>query len=104
MKKYCPFTGLKKQCSEECALFTEEVRVYEDGKTGVIKGCVFVLGHEESRNQTQRLAMMQSEVGETKNATVFNALIGMGERSRGQENILRMARKIAPLQLEESSG
>jgi hypothetical protein len=99
----CPFTGLKKKCDPECELYKEVIRVYEDGKQEIVKGCVFVLDHEERRNQTQRIAMMQAEVGETKNATLFGALAGLGE-SKAADQIIKMAIKADPLALKESDN
>ncbi len=99
----CPFTGLKKKCDPECELYKEVIRVYEDGKQEIIKGCVFVLDHEERRNQTQRMAMVQAEMGETKSATIFGGLAALGNRE-GVQKLIKLAVKTDPCMLEEGDG
>ena len=69
-KGLCPYTGFKKVCNPDCELFIEVPKMFEAGGTVIFKGCVHRLTYLETMNQTQRLAMMQAEVGETKNATI----------------------------------
>ena len=97
MGKKCPFTWLEKDCTPECALYMEVIRILDvTKKEEIVKGCVFVLDHDERRNQTQRLAMMQAEVGEQKQASIF---LGAAIASRSPEHrtkaILEMERLAA---------
>lgn len=93
MRGKCPFTGLKKECSADCALFHEVVRVFENGHQEIYKGCVFVLDHEERRNQTQRLAMMQAEAGECKQITLFGELARLTDDPRAITEFMKIANK-----------
>ena len=96
MKK-CPFTWLEKYCTPECALFMEVIRVFDDTrKEEIVKGCVFVLDHDERRNQTQRLAMMQSETGATKHAAMFQGLAMLADSPEAKQELFRLVRKHAP--------
>jgi hypothetical protein len=72
----CPFTWLEKDCpksEKECQLWHKVIRCYDNGGQKIEENCVFILDHEERRNQTQRMAMLQAETGEVKNATIFQA-------------------------------
>ena len=96
MKK-CPFTWLEKECTPDCALFMEVIRVFDDTKKEeIVKGCVFVLDHEERRNHTQRLAMMQSELGATKNAATFQGMAMLADSPEVKRELFRLVRKHAP--------
>ena len=102
MKK-CPFTQFKKECTSECALYQEVVRIFDDGKTGIAKGCIFILDHEERRNQTERIAMLQAEMGVTKNAMIFQAMAIVDPHANidmAREEIARIAIKNVPQLIE----
>lgn len=74
-KLKCPFFG--KECKknwEDCALAVEKRRQYDDGTQVVIKACSMWATTDEMENHSQRLAMIQAEAGQTKQAAAFQAL------------------------------
>lgn len=91
----CPFTALKKDCQPDCALFMEVVRCYDDGGEQIVKACVFVLDHDERRNQTQRLAMMQAEAGECKQITLFDSMVRLNNDPRALTELGKIINKNA---------
>lgn len=93
MEKKCPFSQFKKECGPHCALFMEVVRCYDDGGEAIVKGCVFILDHDERRNQTQRLAMMQNEAGELKQISLFSSAVQLQDNQTAAIELGRIFRK-----------
>jgi len=90
----CP--QFKKPCAKhwsECAWAIEKDRVYPDGAIIVLKCCSVYLNADEHENSNNRLAMVQAEMGETKNAAIFQALALVGD-PRGIAEINRMAKRL----------
>lgn len=95
----CPFTGFKKDCppKEGCPLWTEETR--RDDRTGdvnVIRGCALVIGNDHTRMMHQRIAMLQVEMGVTKQAAIFHGVAALCEDSRAKEELLKLIKRHIP--------
>lgn len=76
--RQCPL--YKKECSkywDSCAFAVENSRTYETGSVVLIKVCALWSSVSELENHSNRMAMMQKEMGETKNAAVFHALAAL---------------------------
>lgn len=101
-KLFCPH--FKKPCAKQwsdCAWAIEKDREYPDGTIVALKCCSIYLNADEHENSNNRLAMVQAEMGETKNAAIFQALALIGD-PRGVAEINRMARRL--FLLSEPSG
>ena len=99
----CPFTLLENPCPRTnegengCELWHEATRVLDaTGETLIVKACVFNLDHDERRNQTQRLAMMQSEMGATKHAALFQGLAMLADSPEIKHELYRLIKAHAP--------
>lgn len=78
-KGKCPFRKLA-DCNEKCVLYRRGVRYSEDGSdsTEFIE-CAFNIIADNLEMMHNRIFMLQSEVGQTKNATMFDILVRLGE-------------------------
>lgn len=101
--KKCPFTWLEKECSSDCALFVEDIRAYDNGPEKIVKGCVFVLDHEEHRSSQSRLAAIQKETGEVKNNIIYQALALM-QNEQGVRELLKSAKRNLQLEHKPDGG
>jgi len=87
-KKECPFN--KKLACEDCRLFRTELRLVGlEQNQETVSDCVFHLIRDELMVQHQRIHAMQAEMGETKNANIFQALAMIGDE-RGVNELKRM--------------
>ena len=94
--KRCPF-GKFKTCIPDCELWIESTRKYDNSnETVIIKGCSIKYIWEELAGQTQRLAMMQSEIGETKNANIFQAVAMLCQNDKAKSELLKIVKKHIP--------
>lgn len=106
----CPFSALEKDCPQTregpygCRLWKEVARVMDSGEVVIVKDCVFNLDHDERRNQTQRIAMMQSEAGETRQTTLFQALTLCGVPEARRELMKLALRSLKDENVGEISG
>ena len=71
----CPYNG--KACRkrwEKCAFKAVSDRTYDDGTRTMVYGCSQFMVVDEVICLTNRMAMVHKEMGETKNASLFQAL------------------------------
>ena len=88
----CPFNKWK-PCEEKCILYRRGVRYSEDGsKSDHFEECALNIMTENLEMMHQRIFMLQSEMGETKNATMFDILVRLGEVP--PEELTRQVRKM----------
>ena len=77
--KPCPFTGLKKQCTEDCMLFREGTYVNEiTDDTIPFKDCAINIIANNVEAMHNRSYMLQKEVGDLKNVIGLQMLQGLG--------------------------
>ena len=75
----CPFTALKKECSEKCMLFREGTYVNErTNETIPFKDCAFNIMVNNVEAMHNRSYMMQREVGDLKNMIGLELLQSVG--------------------------
>jgi hypothetical protein len=97
MKK-CPFKshiGLGGgKCSEDCALYREETRIDDvTGKAEHLKGCCLSMMADHLINLNRRTGMMQAELGQNKNATVYLAMATLVEKSEAKQELFKVIKK-----------
>ena len=62
-------------CDPDCVLYRKGMRYWEgENKTEPFEECAINILADASENQVQRVFGLQKEMGETKNATIFQAL------------------------------
>lgn len=89
----CPYNG--KSCKkrwERCALKAVSDRTYDNGERVVVYGCSQWMMMDEVIALTNRMAMVHKEVGETKNASVFQAMAILTDGSSAREELLKIVR------------
>ena len=80
-------------CDPECVLYRKGIRYWEgDDKTEPFEECALNIVADSTENQVQRTFGLQKEMGETKNAAIFQALTLLGKTGAAGE-ILRMAER-----------
>lgn len=87
----CPY--FKKACKkfwENCAFAIETSRTYDNGRHVTVKACAIWFNANEMENHSLRLAMVQKEMGETKNATVFHGLTELTQSPEAREELRRI--------------
>lgn len=78
-KKLCPYTGLKKECSEDCMLFREGHIINElNNETIPFTDCAHNIIANNLDAMHNRSYMMQKEVGDLKNVIGLQMLQGLG--------------------------
>jgi hypothetical protein len=91
-KGRCPFRKLK-TCDDKCILYRRGVRYTEDGKnSSPFEDCAFNIMCENMEAMHNRIFMLQTEMGQTKNATMFDILVRLGEVP--PEELTRQIRKM----------
>ncbi|MBC2741590.1 MAG: hypothetical protein HGJ93_00695 [Desulfosarcina sp.] len=91
----CP--QFKKPCRkqwEQCAWRMENERQYPDGTQVVIKCCAMFWTADEQVNMNNRLAMLQKEMGEVKNANLYHAMAMLGS-VEGRAELVKMINRTA---------
>lgn len=89
----CPYNG--KPCRkrwDRCAFKAVSDRTYDNGERVVVYGCSQAMVVDEVLGMSNRLAMMHKEVGETKNASVFQAMATLTEGPAAKEELLKIVR------------
>ena len=80
-------------CDPECVLYRKGIRYWEgDDKTEPFEECALNIVADSAENQVQRTFGLQKEMGEAKNAAIFQALAFLG-KSGATAEILRMAKR-----------
>ena len=90
----CPY--FKKQCKkfwEDCAFAIEKTREYNDGRQVVVKVCAIWFQADEMENHSLRLAMLQKEMGQTKNATVFQSMALLADSAKAKYELQKIIGK-----------
>lgn len=78
-KKLCPYTGLKKECSEDCMLFREGHIVNElNNETIPFTDCAHNIIANNLDAMHNRSYMVQKEVGDLKNVIGLQMLQSVG--------------------------
>lgn len=95
-KGKCPFRNLKR-CDSECAFYRKGMRYWEnENKTEPFEECAINIIADSVENQVQRTFAIQKEMGETKQAAIFQGLMLMGD-TRGANELMRLAKKVFKL-------
>lgn len=77
-KGNCPFRNLE-VCDESCVFYRKGIRYKDDGSDPVpFEECAINIIADNLEAMHNRTAMMQSEVGETKNVMAFKVLSDLG--------------------------
>ena len=86
----CPFAKFK-ECRSDCALYREEGRTNDvTGEHNLVKGCSLSMLADHMINANKRAAMTQAEMGEVKNAAVFQALATLTEAAEAKDELKRV--------------
>lgn len=86
----CPFRKFK-ECDPECVFYRKGMRYYEkDNKNEPFEECAINIIADSAENQVQRTFAMQKEMGETKNAVLFQAVTNFAESAEEKEALARM--------------
>ena len=92
-KGNCPFRNLE-VCSETCAFYRRGMRYKDDGSDPIpFEECAFNIIADNLEAMHNRTAMMQQEVGETKNVMAFKILSDLGMMKR-EEAVHKAAKLI----------
>jgi hypothetical protein len=89
----CPYNG--KPCRkrwERCAFKAVSDRTYDNGERVVVYGCSQFMVMDEVLSLSNRMAMVHKEVGETKNAAVFQAMAALTDTPAAKDELLRVVR------------
>lgn len=93
--KKCPY--FKKECKkfwEDCAFAIETSRTYDkDGRQVVIKACSLWFQAAEMENHSLRLAMVQKEMGQTKNAAIFQSMALLADSAKAKYELQKIIGK-----------
>jgi sarcosine oxidase delta subunit len=91
----CPFNKFKpcKERWQDCAFKEENYRKFDVGEEVVIKGCSLYFNSEKQNNVSQRLAMLQAEMGETKTAARWQAAAILTDSFVAKKELAKIARK-----------
>ena len=93
-KKRCPFN--KSLNCDDCRLFRRGIRLVGlEEKQEEIAECAFHLIVDEMEQVHTRVLALQKEVGETKNANVYQAMAMMGNPA-GVKELFKMIKKHFP--------
>ena len=88
--KRCPFNKFK-ECRTDCELYREEGRTDDiTGHQQFIKGCALAMLVDHTMNANKRVAMLHSEMGEVKNATVFQAIATLTDAAEARDELARV--------------
>lgn len=88
--KACPFSKFK-SCRSDCELYREEGRVDDvTGQHQLVKGCALAMLADHMINANKRAAMTQAEMGEIKNAAVFQALATLTDAAEAKDELKRV--------------
>ena len=86
----CPFNKFK-PCDPECVLYRKGIRYFEkDNSNEPFEECAINIIADSVENQVQRTFALQKEMGETKNAVLFQAIAGFAGSAEAKEALARM--------------
>ena len=93
----CPFNKFK-ECNPKCVLYRKGMRYLDDGKDPIpFEDCAFNISADAAENQVGRTFAMQQEMGEIKNAVLFQAVAGLTGSSEAKEMLARMVQNAGGL-------
>lgn len=93
----CPFNKFK-QCNPECVLYRKGMRYYEkDNRNEPFEECAINILADSLENQVQRTFALQKEMGETKNAVLFQSVAGLTGSIGAKEALMRMVQNTGGL-------
>lgn len=96
-KGKCPFNKFK-PCNPDCVFYRKGMRYYEKNKESIpFEECAINIIADSTENQVQRTFAMQKEMGETKNAVLFQAIAGLTGSEEAKEAVIRMVEKAGGL-------
>jgi hypothetical protein len=85
----CPFRNLK-PCDETCVLYRKGIRYNEKtGETYPIEECALNIIADNLEMSHNRTAMMQKELGDTKNIIALKTMVDIKMAGPEQENLLK---------------
>jgi len=88
MKVKCPFGKLN---CEECRLYRKGIKLVGiEQKPEEFASCVFHVIADNLEELHRKVFSMQKEVGETKNANIFQALAILTNRAEAKEELARI--------------
>ncbi len=90
----CPH--FKKQCKkfwEDCAFAIEKMREYSNGRQIVVKACSVWFQADEMENHSLRFAMVQKEMGQTKNAAIFQSMVLLADSAEAKHELQKIIGK-----------
>ena len=88
MKQRCPFSKL--DC-EECRLYRKGIRLVGiEQKPEEFSACVFHVIADNLEELHRKVFSMQQEVGETKNANIFQALAVLTDQAEAKDELKRI--------------
>lgn len=86
----CPFSNFK-PCNTDCVFYRKGIRYWEkDDRNEPFEDCVINVIADNMENQTQRTFALQKEMGETKNAVLFQAVAMLTDSPEIKETLSRM--------------
>lgn len=86
------------KCDPDCVLYRKGMRYYEkDDRTEPFEECAFNISTDAVENQVQRTFAVQKEMGETKNAVLFQAIAGLTGSPEARGTLARMVQNAGGL-------
>lgn len=93
----CPYNKWK-PCNPKCVLYRKGFRYNEKDKEPIpFEDCAHNIIADSAENQVQRTFAMQQEMGETKNAVLFQAIAGLTGSIEAKETLARMVQNAGGL-------
>ena len=93
----CPFSKFK-PCDTECVFYRKGMRYFEkDNRNEPFEECAINIIADSAENQVQRTFAVQQEMGETKNAVLFQAIAGLTNSPESKAALARMINKAGGL-------
>lgn len=93
----CPFNKFK-SCNSDCVLYRKGFRYNEKDKEPIpFEECAINIIADSAENQVQRTFAMQQEMGETKNAVLFQAVAGLTGSIEAKDAVIRMIKEAGGL-------
>ena len=89
-KGKCPFNKFK-PCNPECVFYRKGMRYWEkENRNEPFEECAINIIADSAENQVQRSFALQKEMGETKNAVLFQAIANFAGSDEAEEALARM--------------
>jgi len=93
----CPFNKFK-PCNSGCVLYRKGMRYFEkDNRNEPFEECAINIIADSAENQVQRTFALQQEMGETKNAVLFQSITRLTGSPEAKETLARMVQNAGGL-------